>query len=91
MKAKKYQALIMVAFAWVLWTKFTGKKNNIWELQEGYENKAQCSKSRDSIIFALKRKGMKIEANLFLQKEWDNKVTFHCVSDAIDPRPSKNK
>ena len=44
MKAKAWGAVVMVAFAWVLWSKISSVGIEIWSPEQGFNSKEGCEK-----------------------------------------------
>ena len=44
MKHKRWQVVVMIAFAWVLWVKHIGPtdKTGNWDIEESFETKKEC-------------------------------------------------
>jgi hypothetical protein len=66
MKNKRWQALVMVAFAWVLWSRYSipmGGLGNTWIVLGAYESLGSCKKdmakrgAADISFFKSKNKG----------------------------------
>ncbi len=50
MKAKAWGAVVMVAFAWVLWKNdLRNMKKDFWAM-EGYETREDCDKGRKALV-----------------------------------------
>jgi len=51
MKHKRWQALVMVAFAWVLWRETAvNRLEKDLEIIDGYESKAKCTDARTQTV-----------------------------------------
>jgi hypothetical protein len=98
MKHKRWQALVMVAFAWVLWTEFISEVGgSIISAIEGFETKTKCDAYRKNLAKRLSGNNFQIGINQFGQtnyKEFGSNygVTFQCLpATNIDPRPRSKK
>ena len=93
MKAKTLGAVVMVAMAWVLWThtQHAPTATNFWDLEEGYESKAECAKSiRGRINFmATQKETTAVGADAFMDKKSGILNRYHCFPASFDPRPRK--
>jgi len=95
MKQKRWQAVVVIAFAWVLWSENTPKKKGggiIWTPEEAYETKLDCEIKKDwQIHKALERKAELIGSTGGSTGWRDSAGTtiLHCFPQDFDPRPRK--
>jgi hypothetical protein len=100
MNHKRWQALVMVAFGWVLWGETSWiwdyphrDKNAVeWKHYDAFETKAKCSAKIKRSMKNVKKDGtFTITGDTFFKtKKTHNlvrKFTFHCLPSDFDPRP----
>jgi len=88
MKAKKWQILLVVAFAWVVWV----SKGVTYAPIEGFENRKDCVEWRDNFINSRIKNEKNASpylsfAGLVGVKMKDGTLFYMCFPSAFDPRP----
>ncbi len=91
MKAKAWAAVVMVAFAWVLWIRGFPAD---WYLEEGHKTKSDCMKYRDrymeKLLSSNYKKTILFKRLLSTGLTGDgNTMSFYCFPSDFDPRPRK--
>jgi hypothetical protein len=100
MRHKRWQALVMIAFGWVLWGEVSWiwdypnhDKNNVeWKHYEAFETKAECSALIKRLMKKIKMDDRYtiIKNTVIKEKKMANlerESVFHCLPSDFDPRP----
>ena len=92
MKAKAWGAVMMVAFAWVLWSKISSVGIETWSPEQGFDSKEDCEKFAvrwiDHVISKDKKKE-RLAINIYMEAINGERtiVSMHCFTFEFDPRP----
>ncbi len=98
MKTKAWGAVVMVAFAWVLWKKnYDADSGLSWEHLRAFESKKSCDKSAAEFLRRLQKNSaggeITIGGNLEIYDKatgkLKNSLFFRCFPHDFDPRPRK--
>jgi hypothetical protein len=97
MNHKRWQVSVMVAFAWVLWSRSYSEKKPIFEVIEGYDSRRECDSHRKEIISAFKKPSKNapdneitetLDGRFILRHSGGGATTFLCLpATNTDPRP----
>ncbi len=96
MKHKRWQAIVMIAFAWVLWDHTLSSDIESWEVIDGYISISECKKAQKINIKNLirNRSGFyKTPTRPMAIHSKEGKVkNYPCLPTTnIDPRPRSKK
>jgi len=102
MKTKAWGAVVMVAFAWVLWNHLMSSSHNEWRIVgDGFNKKSECTNKRSKKLekeFKSAKKRYPATNKVLPYGEYGfvqylKNVTisseYHCLPAIIDPRPRK--
>jgi len=90
MKTKKWQAMVMIAFAWVLWER-NSQTTVKWTPLNGYSTKDEFNSAQTTNMrLWLGKKGYTSADNTRVYSEGGHVLNFPCLpATNIDPRPRK--
>jgi hypothetical protein len=93
MRSKRWQALVMVAFAWVLWIRSGDDSGYRWNIGDAYVEKRVCEGARLKVAADnAKHKWMTKDTEYMNHYVLRNKKVFReyiCLPGTLDPRPRK--
>ena len=61
MKTKSWGAVVMVAFAWILWSKISSGRIETWSPEDGLNSKEDCEKFGERWVGKIISKDKKLE------------------------------
>ena len=102
MKHKRWQAVVMIAFAWVLWLEYGenhqgGNRERSYEPMEGFESKKECSSTRKNMGSKIMKGNDAIRTKvshsgaIIIIYPGGSTGTLKCLPATIDPRPRSKK
>ncbi len=94
MKAKAWGAVVMVALAWILWSKISSGRIETWSPEDGLNSKEDCEKFGERCVGKIISKDKKLErlspkSYVEVTKRRKTIVSMHCFPSDFDPRPRK--
>ncbi len=100
MKHKRWQAVAMIAFAWVLWLEYGenhqgGDSRASYEPMEGFESKKECGAARNNMRSNIMRDNDAIRTKIShtgaitIIYPGGSTGTLKCLPATLDPRPRK--